>query len=413
MKYSQILKYLKDNLYYFFFSFIGNFFVFLYQIFSAKELDVESFGTLVAFNSLLGLICIPAAILQISGVKTFIEILRNKKKLLFINFFFKKFFLINFYFSILYVFTLFFILNFFLDLLKTSSLIEKNIFFLNVLFILISVPFLVYIQSKKNYFVLGLPPFFGSILRFIFLLIFFNFARNYFSGLIANLLSSILVFIFFLFFYKNLIINSNQYKKYFSLKSIFFLYFKNTDISILIVIFSILSLSLDVILFKELFSGDLSGYYSGISMIAKIPTFILSILIIFFYTESLYIREKKINSIVSIFLILICFLVVFIFFFFIFYGKLLLTFLFNDNFSYYYLELAILSVAFTFVGANKILLTILISRNNWKIIIINFAILFLSSFMIFFSKNIFNFCIILLITFFINFLCTIFYFYNS
>lgn len=410
MKNSKIVNLFVKNSYYIIFTLSGNFFIFLYQIYSAKQLTVEDFGILIAFNSLLGIICIPTSIFQISGVKTFVELL--KKKVFFKNFFFKKYFISNFYFSTIYLLIVFLFLNFFLDFFYKSSFYVKCIFFLNMFFILISVPFLIYIQSKKKYYEYSLYSLFSSILRFIFLLIFLNLYNNYFSGLIANLLSSFLVFAFLFFNNKSFFFNIAKPKENFFLKSNFFYYLKNVNSSILITVFTIFSLSFDVIFFKELFSSNLAGYFSGISMIAKIPNFILAILVIFFYTESLYFTDKKINSIINFFLFIVFLFSIITVFFLFFYGKIILIFLFNENYANYYLELIILTVAFIFLGISKILLTILISKNQWKILILNFTIIFTLLFILPYSNNILDFSLILFMGFFFIFISTVIYFYN-
>ena len=171
MKFKKIYEYLKINLSYFCSSVATSFFVFLYQIFAAKQLDPINFGTLAAFNNLLGIICIPLSIYQLSAVNSFVEIINNKKKVLHINFFFRKYFLINFLISILYLSTVFLILVNFLNFLKISNFVEKNIFFLNVFIIFLTSPFLILLQSKKSYFQFSLPGLIGNVLRFIFLII--------------------------------------------------------------------------------------------------------------------------------------------------------------------------------------------------------------------------------------------------
>lgn len=248
-------------------------------------------------------------------------------------------------------------------------------------------------------------------LRFIFLVIFISFVNTYLSGLIANLLSVLILFIFLLIYNKNIIFNSNHYNDNFTLKSDLYFFFKNTKKSCLLVLYTVLFLSLDVIIFKELFSGNITGYYAGISMISKIPLYILSILIILLYTESLYLSDKKINSVIRKFLLIFFIFLTLIIFFLYLYGHIILTLIFKNEFSYYNYELIILTATFAFAGITKIIQTILISRNKSKFLIFNFVFILTTFLISTFSNNILNFCTTLLIGFFVNFLFTIIYFY--
>jgi hypothetical protein len=407
-KKKQLILYIKTNFNIIFISLLGNFFIFCYQIYAGKFLNPVDFGTLTALNSLFGIFCIPVTIIQISAISNFTKVLK-RKKILELKFFFKKFYKINFYFSFLYMLFIYLTFNNFFSLSKSESFFNKNIFFLNIFLTYLVSPFLILIQSNQYYTKYSLVGLFQSFFRFLFLLILFSFYQNYSSGLVANMLSTFVIFFFLILFYKSYIFNAVILKNYFLTRNNWYFYFDNINISILLVIYTVFVVGFDIIVFREIFPTNLAGYYSGVSMISKIPMYILSLTLLYFYTESFYSKNKKNRFRLVVLFSFAFFLIVLFGIFFYFFGKIILTILFNSNFSIFSNELLILMVAFCFMALSKILCYILISRKLWKFFIFIFFILLITTLFLIFSENILNFSLILLFSFISQFLYVLVY----
>jgi hypothetical protein len=107
-----------------------------------------------------------------------------------------------------------------------------------------------------------------------------------------------------------------------------------------------------------------------------INDFISDIVITYLFVEttSNFVLKKK--SKLLFFSVFIFSLSVFIFVLFVFYlfGENILTIIFNKNFSIYYKELLLLSIAYSILGLCKIIVYILISNKMWKFFLILYLI---------------------------------------
>ena len=367
----KILKqFLKINFYIFLIVNTGNFAQLAYQIFGGKLLNPNEYGILSSANSLIGLIALPLAIFFNFALKVLIEKknLNNSKN-------FSDFFnLLNM--TVIFVASfitlcIFFASTLIKNLLEISSNEVVVIIGLTTLFNFLSLPYIALAQSLKKY---KTVSFIGSSNHFIrllfFILIYYFYSKTYVSGLYANLFSFIIITLFAYFTVKNKIeikfkineLNSKISDIFLKNKSVL----SNLKSSSISTFFLTLMTSIDIILFRKLYPNDLSGFYSAISTLGKIPLFLSAITFTYFLTESSDNFYKKKNSKLILLYNLITNFLIFLFFMVIFkfYGSEILTLVFKEKYSFFDKDLYYLTFAFSFIGFIKILILYLFSKND-------------------------------------------------
>lgn len=385
LKKKQLIKFFKFLLMIFFSTF-GSLFAFLYVFIGGKLLSPFDFGVLNSTNSLFAIFTIPVSILQISAVKTFLSF-KNKLGNNLINIF-KKFFFEVCYLSI-FILLIFIVFDkFFFNFSKFDDRYLSIIIYLNILLIFLIAPFNIYLLANKKYYFYSIFSSVQSFLRlFFFILLITSITKSYYAGLFGNILSLLLVFIFFLFYFK---IN---YKLNFSTQNFSkkFIIFKNINISSLLIFYIVLSSSFDSVIFIKLFPDETAGYYSGISVIAKIPLFFCSLAFNYIYAETIDNNLKKKNNntiinVVSIFFVTSIFLILGTYYFF---GELIIKTIFNYDYSIYHKEFFILSIGYSVLAITQAMLFFLIGFNFLNLIFFLFSSLIISLIFLYnFSENI-------------------------
>ena len=390
---------------------IGNISQFLYQFFGGKYLAPSDFGLLSSINSYIAIICLPLSLIQISAVKTFAEIFQKYKlNYIKINREFSKFVLENLVLTTVYIFIIFILRDEIFSFLQLSNRFHSIIIIINIFLMFFLSPYIIFAQVQKQY---KTHSFLGTsqlTLRFIFYVsTFFLFNSSYIAGVVGNIIGLIILIVFCLYYFrKKIFFKIDLIFNHLKIKNIknFYIH-RNLNLAIWVTAYIIIGGSFDLVLFRKLYPGDLSGYYAGISTLAKIPMFLSSLTIAYSYTESSYdsFNLKKDNTIVYfsfLFSFLIMTGVIVIFWFF---GELLLSFFFSEKYANFHLEFVIISIAYSFFALTKIFSFILLSRNYWKFFLFIFPTLFISMIFLYFNTNsILFYSKIILITFFIHFL---------
>ena len=366
-------KFLKINFYIFIIVNTGNLAQLAYQIFGGKILTPDNYGILTSANSLIGLLALPIAILFNYAVRILIQKKTKLNKKKFLSFFN----LLNSYFIIIGI-IIFFLINLFGSFFQNLLTINSNeviiIIALTIFFNLLSLPYIALNQSNKKYKLVSLIGSSHHFIRLIlFLILFYFISRSYISGLYANLFSFMIITILAFFTVKHnykLRVNFNlNYFKKFKLKKFInsnIDSFSNIKSSAISNLFLTLMTSVDVIIFRKLFPNELSGFYSAISTLGKIPLFLSAILFTYFLTESSYnfFRNDKSKSI--LYFNLTVNLIIFTFFIITFYifGEQILLLLFNSQYILFSDDLYYLTLAFTFVGFIKIIIIYFFTKNK-------------------------------------------------
>ena len=366
-------KFLKINLYIFIIVNTGNLAQLAYQIFGGKILTPDDYGILTSANSLIGLLALPLAILFNYAVRILIQKKTKLNKKQFISFFN----IINSYFFIIALIIFFFINlfgNFFQNLLTINSNEVIIVISLTIFFNLLGLPYIALNQSNKKYKLVSLIGSSHHFIRLIlFLILFYFISRSYISGLYANLISFIIIMTLDFLTVKNeykIKINFNfsyfkkfKFKKFVNSNIDSFSNIKSSAISNL---FLTLMTSVDIIVFRKLFPNELSGFYSAISTLGKIPLFLSAILFTYFLTEGSYNFFKNDKSKNILYYNLTLNFIIFTFFIIIYYifGEQILLLIFNSQYITFSKDLYYLTIAFTFVGFIKIIIIYFFTKNK-------------------------------------------------
>lgn len=366
-------KFLKINLYIFIIVNTGNLAQLAYQIFGGKILTPDDYGILTSANSLIGLLALPLAILFNYAVRILIQKKTKLNKKQFISFFN----IINSYFFIIALIIFFFINlfgNFFQNLLTINSNEVIIVISLTIFFNLLGLPYIALNQSNKKYKLVSLIGSSHHFIRLIlFLILFYFISRSYISGLYANLISFIIIMTLAFLTVKNeykIKINFNfsyfkkfKFKKFVNSNIDSFSNIKSSAISNL---FLTLMTSVDIIVFRKLFPNELSGFYSAISTLGKIPLFLSAILFTYFLTEGSYNFFKNDKSKNILYYNLTLNFIIFAFFIIIYYifGEQILLLIFNSQYVIFSKDLYYLTIAFTFVGFIKIIIIYFFTKNK-------------------------------------------------
>ena len=412
----KILKhFIKINFFIFLIVNTGNFAQLAYQIFGGKLLNPNDYGILSSANSLIGLLALPLAIFFNFAVKVLLEKknLNSKKN-------FSKFF--NMLNKFVMIIAFFFTVCIFLSSPLIQNILEINssevvmLIGLTTLFNFLSLPYIALGQSIKKYKTVSLIGSSHHFIRLIFFILFFYYySSTYVSGLYANLFSFISITLIAYFTIRgyvnvNLQLSSENFKLSEILKKNKNLILNLKSSSIATFFLTVMT-SIDIILFRKIYPNDLSGYYSAISTLGKIPLFLSAITFTYFLTESSdnYYKKKDTSSI--LFYNLVTNLIIFLIFISIFkiYGSEILNLVFKQEYIIFADDLYFLTLAFSFVGFIKILILYLLSKNDN-----GYALLLLagiSSMLIFcfFSSNYKQFINIMIFGYFINFVFILIY----
>jgi O-antigen/teichoic acid export membrane protein len=287
---------------------------------------------------------------------------------------------------------------------------------LTTLFNFLSLPYLALSQSVKKY---KTVSFIGSSHHFIrlifFVLLYYFYSNTYVSGLYANLFSFILIAI--IAYYaakKNVNINFK-----FNLENLNILQILHKNKNLIInlksssisTFFLTIMTSIDIILFRKLYPNDLSGFYSAISTLAKIPLFLSAITFTYFLTETSDNFYKKKNTSLILYYNLITNLIIFLIFISIFkiYGSEILMLIFKKEYNIFGNDLYYLTLAFAFVGFIKILILFLLSKNDNGYAPFLFLGIFFTLILCIFSDDYKAFINIMIYGYFVNCLLMIIY----
>jgi O-antigen/teichoic acid export membrane protein len=394
---------------------VGNFFQLLYQVFGGKFLPPGDYAVLSSINYILAIICLPLAIIQIGVVSSLANFRKKKFKIVKFNSYIKYFFKQNLYFGCIYIPLIILILRKYLDLPFLKDWFVISFILIDLFLVFLVTPLITLLQVSKKYVIQNILGALQQLIRLISYVLFFTLLYNtYISGLLGNIFGFLIIFIILYFYYKDSIFKYNVYENFFFKKNEIII-FKNLNISALLIIYITVTTNFDVIIFTKLFPGDISGYYTGVSVIAKIPMFISDLAITYLFVETTSNLVLKKKSKLLFFSVFIFSLSVFIFvsFFFYLFGENILTIVFNKNFSIYYKELLILSIAYSILGVCKIIVYILISNKMWKFFIILYLIfLIFLSFFYSYSLDMYSFILNVLYLFIANLFILLFFFFK-
>jgi hypothetical protein len=394
---------------------VGNFFQLLYQVFGGKFLPPGDYAVLSSINYILAIICLPLAIIQIGAVSSLANFRKKKFKIVKFNSYIKYFFKQNLYFGCIYIPLIILILRKYLDLPFLKDWFVISFILIDLFLVFLVTPLITLLQVSKKYVIQNILGALQQLIRLISYVLFFTLLYNtYISGLLGNIFGFLIIFIILYFYYKDSIFKYNVYENFFFKKNEIII-FKNLNISALLIIYITVTTNFDVIIFTKLFPGDISGYYTGVSVIAKIPMFISDLAITYLFVETTSNLVLKKKSKLLFFSVFIFSLSVFIFvsFFFYLFGENILTIVFNKNFSIYYKELLILSIAYSILGVCKIIVYILISNKMWKFFIILYLIfLIFLSFFYSYSLDMYSFILNVLYLFISNLFILLFFFFK-
>ena len=394
---------------------IGNFFQLLYQVFGGKFLPPSDYATLSSINYILAIICLPLTIIQIGAVSSLTNYKIKKNKVVKFYSYIKSFFKQNLYFGCIYIPLIILILRNYLDLPFFKDWFIICVILIDLFLVFLVSPLITILQVSKKYIIQNILGAFQQLIRLISYVLFFTlFYKTYISGLLGNIFGFLIIFVFLYFYYKDSIFKRSIHENFF-LKKNEIIIFKNLNISALLLIYITLATNFDVIIFTKIFSGDIAGYYAGVSVIAKIPMFIsdLAITYLFVETTSNFALKKKNKSL--FFSVFIFSLSIFIFvpFFFYLFGENILTIMFNKSFSIYYKELLLLSIAYAILALCKIIVYILISNKMWKFFLILYLIfLIFLYFLHTYSLDMYSFILNVLFLFVINLFILLFFFFK-
>jgi O-antigen/teichoic acid export membrane protein len=394
---------------------IGNFFQLLYQVFGGKFLPPTDYAALSSINYILSIICLPLTIIQIGAVSGLASYKNKKDKIVKFYSYIKSFFKQNLYFACIYIPLMILILKKYFDLPFLKDWFIICFILIDLFLVFLVTPLITLLQVSKKYIIQNILGAFQQLIRLIAYVLFFTlFYKTYISGIFGNIFGFLFIFIFLYFYYKNSIFKYNVRASFF-LKKNEIIIFKNLNISALLIIYITVATNFDVIIFTKLFPGDISGYYSGVSVIAKIPMFISDIVISYLFVEttSNFVLKKK--SKLLFFSVFIFSLSVFIFVLFVFYlfGENILTIIFNKNFSIYYKELLLLSIAYSILALCKIIVYILISNKMWKFFLILYLIFLIFLYFLYtYSLDMHSFILNVLYLFISNLFILLFFFFK-
>lgn len=418
----KVLKqFIKINFFIFLIVNTGNFAQLGYQIFGGKVLIPSDYGILASTNSLIGILALPLAIIFNFAVRVLIQKKTSLSKIKFTNFF-------NIFNSyvVIFGFLVIFIIILFQDVFKNILFIDSFeiilIMAFTIFFNLLALPFIALNQSLKRYKLVSAIGSAHHFFRlFLFIAIYFMFTKSYLSGLYANLYSFVIVAIIIILTVKNdykirFKFDFNKYKK-FKIKNIVklnyenILNFKSASIS---TFFITLMTGVDIVIFRNLFPNDLSGFYSAISTIAKIPLFLSAITFTYFLTESTYNYFQNKKSFTILFYNLLTNFFIFLVFILLFYffGEEVLTFLFNKNYSQFSKELYFLTFSFAFIGFIKIIVLYLFSINDNNYAVPLFVGMMIVLFLCFKSTSFIEFINFMVFGYLVLFLFMIFYIFR-
>ena len=246
-------------------SLLGNFFAYLFQLIIARVLTISEFGDLTAFLSLLAFISAPLAIISTALIKVVSKIKNQDypKKLseFFYTIFVFDIVLVLFFSLLLWVFK-----PFILSYLNIVSTRSYPFFILYVSMLIAGFIFLPFFQSLHRFKAHSLLNTLSHFNRFLVSVISFVFSLklfNVFKLLVFQAFFSILIG--FVIIKKNINFSYFSFKPHY-LKSIL----KYSALSSFAVLGLNFLLSLDVLLIKHLFTSDIAGMYSSVTVLGKI-----------------------------------------------------------------------------------------------------------------------------------------------
>lgn len=404
-------SYLKKFFLFVFISNIGNFFQMLYQIFGGKFLSPVDFATLASLNYIIAIVSLPLTIIQVGALRTLNTYKKEQKNKF--NYYFQIFFKQNLYFGCIYIPLIVLILREYFNLVFLQDWFITILVLTDLFLVLFLITFNTLLQVIKKYNLISILGALQQFIRLVFYILLYSFFyKSYISGVIGNMLGFFFILVFLTVYFKKNLFGLN-YQNQFFLKKKKIIIFNNFNLSTLLIIYVTIINSFDVIIFSKLFEGNITGYYTGISVLSKIPMFISDLIITILFSESvsnIIYKKSNRNLFYSTFLFsfFVYFFVLIIFYFF---GETILKIVFNKDYAVYHNELLILGITFSIFSFCKIIVYILISQKIWKFFSLIFLVfLILIYFLLNYSQDISAFIHIILYASIFNFFIVIFFF---
>lgn len=339
----------------FFLSNFGNFFQFLFQIFSARFFLPEDISLFGSINSLYILISAPIFIIPLLVARLFESDIKFNHILNYLCKLLSLFILFLFFVALLFN-------GHIKELLNISDQIYLNYGYATIILSFAIASCFGILQGLKKFTYFGILHFFSLSSKFVLLLIFYQYDQKVDLLFISTILGIILnIFIFIFFMRKDI---TTEFFERYDFKNLSKIFFDFSYIYLITSVILVFITNIDVFLSRVFLDEYNSGLYIVGSSFSKIPLFLTLTLVYVLFPE---LKKGEKNSIILLIsLSFVFFSSLIISMIFLFYGEIILGFIYGDKYLSLNHSVLILIPAFSLLNMSNMLMMQFIKNNYFE-----------------------------------------------